>query len=325
MADSIFPSQVSKDRNANLVTNPIFVQFSDGTNAEGDVNVLDVIPGTGATNLGKAEDDVHNSGDVGVLSLAVRQDTQVDFGADGDYVPFSIDANGALRVSGTFAVASDAVDDSVFTIATDSVSVSGYLADEVAPDSVDEGDVGVARMTLDRKQLFVLVDATTDAQRLEINSDGQAQVDLAAHALTNTNPLPVSKDNSANSELNPIFVKTVDTVVSSSEFEDFNEGVDVASDSDSTHTFTASNTTIHLTGVDVSGSGAVKFEIRVGPVASLATVHVGFITGKEGDLKQWRPPHAIEITGTTPTVEVIRTNRQGAAVSVYSTIYGQDV
>ena len=79
MADSIFPSQVSKDRNANLVTNPIFVQFSDGTDSEGDVNVLDVIPGVGATNLGKAEDAVHVTGDTGVMLLAVRQDTQVDF------------------------------------------------------------------------------------------------------------------------------------------------------------------------------------------------------------------------------------------------------
>jgi len=324
MADTIFPSQVSATRDANLVTNPIFVQFSDGTNAEGDVNVLDVIPGTGATNLGKAEDDVHNSGDVGVLMLVVHQASQVDFAPDGDYVPMSVNASGELRVtSGTSA--SVFVDDSAFTVAVDSVNVVGYLADETATDSVDEGDVGAARMTLDRKQLFVLVDATTDANRLAIDGSGLAQVDVAAHALTSANALPISKDNAANSEVNPIFVKTVDTVVSASEFEDFNEGVDVASDASSTHTFTASNTTIFLRGVDVSGSGAVKFEIRVGPVATLVTVHVGFITGKEGDLKQWRPPHGIEITGTTPTVEVIRTNRQGSAVSIYSTIYGQDV
>ena len=66
----------------------------------GDIDVLSVIPGTGATNLGKAEDAVHVSGDVGVMLLAVRQDAQADFAADGDYVPFSIDADGALRVSG---------------------------------------------------------------------------------------------------------------------------------------------------------------------------------------------------------------------------------
>jgi hypothetical protein len=66
----------------------------------GDVDILSVTPGTGASNLGKAEDAAHTTGDVGVMALAVRQDSQADFGADGDYVPFSIDANGALRVAG---------------------------------------------------------------------------------------------------------------------------------------------------------------------------------------------------------------------------------
>lgn len=51
-------------------------------------------------NIVQAEDAAHGSGDSGVMALAVRQDSQVDFGADGDYVPLSIDANGALRVSG---------------------------------------------------------------------------------------------------------------------------------------------------------------------------------------------------------------------------------
>lgn len=66
----------------------------------GDVDVTSIVPGAGATNLGKAEDAVHSSGDVGVMMLGVRQDAQVDFGADGDYVTLSIDANGALRVAG---------------------------------------------------------------------------------------------------------------------------------------------------------------------------------------------------------------------------------
>jgi hypothetical protein len=50
-------------------------------------------------SLGKIEDTAHASGDVGVMALAVRQDTQVDFGADGDYVPLSVDGNGSMRVA----------------------------------------------------------------------------------------------------------------------------------------------------------------------------------------------------------------------------------
>lgn len=42
-------------------------------------------------------------------------------------------------------------DDAAFTAATTRVNPVGYFADETATDSVDEGDIGAARMTLDRK------------------------------------------------------------------------------------------------------------------------------------------------------------------------------
>jgi hypothetical protein len=45
------------------------------------------------------------------------------------------------------------VDDAAFTPATTSVMMAGFEADEGSTDSVDEGDGGAARMTLDRKQI----------------------------------------------------------------------------------------------------------------------------------------------------------------------------
>lgn len=99
---------------------------------------------------------------------------------DGDVAPFNITANGALHVAvqntltvashavtnaGTFAVQVDGaaltalqvidnpvlVDDAAFTPATSSVMMAGFQADESSTDSVDEGDAGAVRMTLDRK------------------------------------------------------------------------------------------------------------------------------------------------------------------------------
>lgn len=64
------------------------------------VSVTELTPGTGASNLGKAEDAAHTSGDVGVMVLGVRNDAGSAFAADGDYVPLSIDSSGALRVTG---------------------------------------------------------------------------------------------------------------------------------------------------------------------------------------------------------------------------------
>lgn len=108
------------------------------------------VPGTGATNLGKAEDAAHASGDTGVFSLAVRSDTlAATSGTTGDYEAFHTDSVGALwtRSSGELA------DDAAFTPATSRVLPAGFFADETATDSVDEGDIGAARITLDRKQI----------------------------------------------------------------------------------------------------------------------------------------------------------------------------
>lgn len=171
----------------------------------GDVDVTSIVPGAGATNLGKAEDAAHSSGDVGVMGLTVRQDTAAALGGtDADYQPFITDASGRLHVNvgntvtvgshavtnagtfavqaactnagtfavqaactnaGTFAVQVDGsaltslqliddcifVDDAAFTPGTSKVAVVAAQADEASTDSVDEGDAGALRMTLDRK------------------------------------------------------------------------------------------------------------------------------------------------------------------------------
>jgi hypothetical protein len=51
-------------------------------------------------------------------------------------------------------------DDAAFTPGTSKVGVAGFIADETATDSVDEGDAGAARMTLDRKQIVTILPHT---------------------------------------------------------------------------------------------------------------------------------------------------------------------
>lgn len=58
-----------------------------------------IVPGTGATNLGKAEDAAHTTGDTGVMVLAVRQDSLSVLAANGDYIPLVVDASGRLYVA----------------------------------------------------------------------------------------------------------------------------------------------------------------------------------------------------------------------------------
>lgn len=75
----------------SAVTQPV-----SGTVAIGST----VTPGTGATNLGKAEDAAHSSGDVGVMALAVSNENQTAFGAaSGDYAPISVNRYGQSYVT----------------------------------------------------------------------------------------------------------------------------------------------------------------------------------------------------------------------------------
>lgn len=69
----------------------------DATNGL-DVDVTRVIPGTGATNLGKAEDGLHTTGDVGVMALGVANEAGTALAADGDYTPLAVDTKGHVFV-----------------------------------------------------------------------------------------------------------------------------------------------------------------------------------------------------------------------------------
>lgn len=66
----------------------------------GRIKVGQVVPGTGATHLGKAEDAAHATGDTGVMLLGVRNDADASLsGADGDYTPINVDDKGRVRLA----------------------------------------------------------------------------------------------------------------------------------------------------------------------------------------------------------------------------------
>lgn len=66
---------------------------------EGLLGTIDADTGTIAGAV-KAEDAAHSSGDTGVMTLCVRQDTAAALaGTDGDYIPCSTDANGRVHTT----------------------------------------------------------------------------------------------------------------------------------------------------------------------------------------------------------------------------------
>ena len=76
------------------------VTIGSGANAIGSVTVTSIIPGTGATNLAKREDDPHVSLDTGIPVWAVRHDvSSTGIGADGDYAALGVNSSGELYTS----------------------------------------------------------------------------------------------------------------------------------------------------------------------------------------------------------------------------------
>jgi len=104
------------------VGTPVFVRLSDGSSAIATLPVsLASVPSHAVTNAG---------------TFAVQ--------VDGNALT-------ALQLIDDVVFA----DDAAFTPGTSKVNAIGFLADQSSPDSIDEGDIGIARMTLDRFQQIV--------------------------------------------------------------------------------------------------------------------------------------------------------------------------
>ena len=394
MADGQFTSVVSKDRNANALTNPIYTQLSDGAAALGvtagalDVNVASGSVTVTATNL-DIRDLVHTQDNVGlgdgtvlldlvvlnsaysgtanVMPVAGRYQATPDTYGDGDATAILTDANGKIVISNpggteyvedvaaaqpatgnTFLVERDDVLAGITPIEGDwtklYANANGALwvkhdgditiADGGNSITVD-GTVAVSSVggTVAVTQSGVWNIGTVASITADVNiADGGNSITVDAVALDirtitkATDSIQISKDTAVNSETNPIYVYQTNSVVSGNEVHDYDVAVAVASDATANHDYTVTGGTFLLKEVIISGSGNVKAEIQVGPLASLATKAVVFLTGRQGDTKvvEFNPPIEVPVTGTG-TVRIIKTNRQGAATDLYSTIIGSDV
>lgn len=341
MADGHFPTLVSATRDANSSSNPLFTRLTDGTdlitiNADGSLNV--VVTG-GASNTQFAEDSAHVSGDIGTEMLSVRRDTPVSgTSAAGDYATLNTDADGRLYTQihdGGNSITVDAVDLDIrnLTHVSDSVRlgdgtdlVNVTAAGELnvlatAQPGVDIGDVtvnnaaGASAVNIQDGGNSITVDGTVTVTATDLDI---RDLTLAQDAVK------VSSNTSANSETNPIYVQMA-TGSSGNEVHSYNTASAVASDATSNHDYTVTGTTFLLKSVIGAFSGGGKIEIQTGPVASLVSKAVAFVTKEGGHVQlEFNPPIEVPVT-STGTVRVIRTNRQGQAQDVYSTIIGNDI
>lgn len=113
----------------------------------------------------------------------------------------------AVTNAGTFAVQVDGaaltalqkiddpviVDDAAFTPATSSVMMAGFTFDDVAPDSVNEGDAGAARMSANRNIYTTIRDAAGNERGANVDASGQLAI---AGPVTNAGTF-VTQENGA--------------------------------------------------------------------------------------------------------------------------------
>lgn len=348
-----------------VVGNPFFVKISDGVDslavdANGNISTVirtpngdsamdetndavrvNIVAGA-AAGTEFAEDAAHTSGDLGKVALVVRKDTpgsNVD--TDGDYATLLQDANGRLYVNihdggnsitvdgtvavssvgGTVTVAATDLDIRDITHVSDSIKV-GDGTDFLAINADGSINAVVTATDLDIRNLVF----ATDKVDVSGSTVTVTATDLDIRNLNLTDDaVKVSGNSSPNSELNPIYVHNVDTVVSGEEVHNYDTSSAIAADATDNHDYTVTGTTFLLKSIIVAASGAMKCEIQVGPVASLVTKAVVFTSAaKPTEQINFDPP--IEVPSTsTGTVRVIRRNDDNQAMDVYSTIIGNDI
>lgn len=124
-----------------------------------------ITPGTAASSLGKAEDAGHSSGDVGVMALAVRQDTAAALGGtDADYLPLITDATGRLWVHCS-------------AIEPGSAATSLGKLEDAAHSS---GDLGVMALSVRKNTAAATSGSDSDYQPLITDTSGQLWVHVGA-------------------------------------------------------------------------------------------------------------------------------------------------
>ena len=127
-----------------------------------------------------AEDSGHSSTDTGNFILGVRNNTLGALGDEnGDYVPFQMNALGALYVE----VASSSVDDSIFvdnagfTLATSKVNVAGGVYQSSTPGTLNDNDAGAILLNSTAGQMVELMASSAAIGSVSVSNllaDGHA-------------------------------------------------------------------------------------------------------------------------------------------------------
>lgn len=152
--DVTVTGSVTANAGTNLNTSSLALEA--GGNLAAVAASLSVLDDWDETDRAKVNPIVGQAGVAAGSGVAGATTQRVTVATD-DVVTVDNGGTFAVQVDGAALTALQLIDDTIltddaaFTPATSKVSMAGFEADETATDSVDEGDAGAARMTLDRK------------------------------------------------------------------------------------------------------------------------------------------------------------------------------
>ncbi len=141
---------------------------------------------------------------------------------------FAVQESGAALTSLQLIDDSVVADDAAFTPATTKLLMAGYEFDDVAPDSVDEGDAGAARMSSRREVYHQIRDAAGNERGANVNASNQLAV---TGPVTNAGTFATQVDGAALTSLQliddpviaddaPFTPATTKVMVAGAEFDD---------------------------------------------------------------------------------------------------------
>ncbi len=153
------------------ISGTVTVQDGGGSlTVDGTVTVQD--GGSSLTVDGTVAANMQDGGGTALTSTTVSSDR-------------ALDVNVVRSVSGVGGTSM--TDDNAFTTNTDAMTPIGAMFDDASPDSVDEGDAGVVRMSTNRNLYVTLRDAAGNERGLNIDANGALAAAQTIHDYLNLN------------------------------------------------------------------------------------------------------------------------------------------
>lgn len=184
-------------------------------NASGQL-LVEIAAGAGSGGTSAADGATFTRNTTSITTVGAAVESSAPTLTNGDLAALSQDTTGNLRVRIAAGGVSGVVDDAAVTPGTTEVVMMGATFDNTSPDSVDEGDGGMLRMSANRALHVMIKDNAGNERGLNIDASGNATVNVTgtvtvgSHAVTNAGTFATQVDGAALTALqlidNPVLV-----------------------------------------------------------------------------------------------------------------------